>query len=98
MALDPTKWESPFHAYNYWYDLKHEMEKEVRVIKVAFESRYGIGPDTNKKLSENYDYRLAIGDETFAREQCHFYAAKIQIRLLSVLLEKLSFNDKKKDE
>lgn len=87
MAYDPTKWESHLAAYKYWFACKHEYEKNVQIRRLELITIHGTDNiDLLRIISNDYKYRVAISDETWARQQTEFYAQVLLVDKLSKLL------------
>lgn len=89
MAYNAMKWESHDAAYQHWAYQKHYWETEVQSIRAALVEKHGRSADTMRIIQNDFSYRAAISEETWARTQASYYAQLRTVDLLSRILFKL---------
>jgi hypothetical protein len=88
--IDPTRWESPIFAWRYWLDAAERCEKAMYEIQEMYGREYGHSISTDIRIKQDPNFCEARGNWQMATTQTLVYGAAVQIRLLELILARLT--------
>lgn len=87
MAVDPTRWPTPMHAWRHWMAMAERCEKTMYEIRQAYEAKMGRSAITDIEILKDRDFRMAVGDQQWARDNAMMYGMGAQMRFMEVMLK-----------
>lgn len=92
---DPTTFESIFDAHGFYVREARNAERTVYEIQELYVEKFGKSTDTDMKIKNNPDFRVAVADQQFYERRANSTGVDVIITLMSRQLTLLDALTKK---